>query len=767
MKILEFDTPEFVVSVFTKADLQSSWNRFCGRVHSNPKTYARYTSSSKDTRLSICNYDGKGLAEQKLFDFEIDNLWPVVYETNEHQISVKIRNCDPGSKVEIVHRSNDVVLGFYDDEDVEQGAKVIGNVDFLNNPGVFKLEFRFTKDGKIRTGFVTFDVVSPKLDTKDDYKSILRAVDEEYQNIIFRYLATTFQQFQKGSVRNDQTWMQAFELVVEDYLRNVKRIIQNPNTKARSIVTYRHIDHIRNISESVEREYQELRNKDSSLLETKYFRNQEYQLTVNTPENRFVKHTLFAIGNKLEKIFDKILADSGDNVSDSYKRVINSYKDRIRKYQGNPFFYGVGRFEGFSNLSMVLQSRMGYQQIYKDWLKLRRGIDLYNGSANIGTLQIWEIYELWCFVKMKHIVRDILGISPDAPNYDKLIVEPKDSLLNPFTDSRLEHIVTFHYPTPDDGDQSPLAQKLRAHAGDVITLHYQHTFIRTQKDNMDIRTATTEQRPDIVLNIRKASGEILLTYLYDAKYRVISDTKLDKEFELADREESDRLHGGDYPPPDSINQMHRYRDAIYYDNGSDTYSSKEVIGGYILFPGRGDEATLEERYFTKSVKSINIGAFPLYPSNNRDMEGTILKKHLSTILLDYSDKQEYVKDTIPQRGLQYVPDREYTLYGITEKLAWVMANHLYPIPLETFNKQAVNLMNCNTLVVFNDREAFEYKITKSGTQILSKDDLQAMGYPNPHHKFYFMVHLNENSNPKRLDYAEISALNIRSGILVK
>lgn len=43
--------------------------------------------------------------------------------------------------------------------------------------------------------------------------------------------------------------------------------------------------------------------------------------------------------------------------------------------------------------SLVLQSRLGYQQIYKDWLKLKRGIDLYSGAANIGTLQIWEIYE--------------------------------------------------------------------------------------------------------------------------------------------------------------------------------------------------------------------------------------------------------------------------------------------------------------------------------------------------------------------------------------
>ena len=65
---------------------------------------------------------------------------------------------------------------------------------------------------------------------------------------------------------------------------------------------------------------------------------------------------------------------------------------------------------------------------------------------------------------------------------------------------------------------------------------------------MGINTATTEQRPDIVLNIRKASGEVVLTYLYDAKYRVVNDKKLDKDFEAEDIAELEQLEGGDYPP---------------------------------------------------------------------------------------------------------------------------------------------------------------------------------------------------------------------------
>ena len=60
-----------------------------------------------------------------------------------------------------------------------------------------------------------------------------------------------------------------------------------------------------------------------------------------------------------------------------------------------------------------------------------------------------------------------------------------------------------------------------------------------------------------------------------------------KIFETQDITENTVMPRGDYPPTDAINQMHRYRDAIYYSKEHEPYRSKEVIGGYILFPGRG------------------------------------------------------------------------------------------------------------------------------------------------------------------------------------
>ena len=151
---------------------------------------------------------------------------------------------------------------------------------------------------------------------------------------------------------------------------------------------------------------------------------------------------------------------------------------------------------------------------------------------------------------------------------------------------------------------------LRLHEGDSLSLHYQHTFSRHGEDDQHIRTLTTEQRPDIILNIHH--DNTMLTYLYDAKYRVWSDTKLEREADnilLLDKDDewTANFEGADVPPADAINQMHRYRDAIYYSLPGDSRpDSKEVIGGYILFPPSSVTASRRATSARSSTASLTI-----------------------------------------------------------------------------------------------------------------------------------------------------------------
>lgn len=628
MDVLKFEQAAKDYTILIRTDsINYSWQRFVSRIREGALSYCNYTSKDEGT-LTLNN-------PLLVKTYEIAKEWvdcpPVIFETNKYQITIQFAETDERPKVK--HAKKEVEDFFFYDKDAgenSKGCKLTGDVNFLNEPGVFKLEFEYTKDGVRHNEVFTFEIVSPKLDTKNDYKKILAEVNDEYEDIVFRYLATTYQQLhENGKANTDEIWIQRFEDVIESYIKSISLIVHQPHFRQRNITEYQHADRIKRWTPRMEEEYREVKVRGLDVLEHHFFEYQEKETTIDTLENRFVKYTVERIGRRLTEVIDKILqsdnsVDMSDErkgrLSDSKREQLYSYRSRLKKLGSLQFFKLVGRFEGLKQESLVLQNRTGYVQVYKSWIKLKRGIDLYQGIANIGTLQIWEIYELWCFVKMKRLVREVMKCKPED------VEENKETMLNPFTSSKVEHVVKFWYPDTNK-------------TGDYVTLHYQHTYNR-HKDEM--HTATTEQRPDIVLNIEKVRENITLTYLYDAKYRVADDNDVN----------NDKGTLADFPMPDAINQMHRYRDAIYYGSNYKEHLAKEIIGGYILFPGRGTNERVKDRYFWKSIEQVNIGAFPLLPND----ENTLLKEHLESILM-HKTKIEQIKDSKPQRGLHYAEER--------------------------------------------------------------------------------------------------------------
>ena len=135
-----------------------------------------------------------------------------------------------------------------------------------------------------------------------------------------------------------------------------------------------------------------------------------------------------------------------------------------------------------------------------------------------------------------------------------------------------------------------------------------------------------------------------MTYLFDAKYRI-----------------ADKVNRVDTPPDDAINQMHRYRDAIYYKDYPSDVLKKEVIGGYILFPGDGEPADVEVAKFYKTIGEVNIGAFPLRPKDERNR--TLLEKFIKELIETKSSTT--VTKVIPQKGV-FVEVGDRVLIGLVK-----------------------------------------------------------------------------------------------------
>lgn len=638
MDVLRFECPhesgnyDFRLTIST-ATIEYAWERFERRVKNRSLNYCEY-KSLREGKLSLL-YPRKladGLQEQnpEVLQTEWRETYPVLFETCEYQFAVEFNHLYDTSngklQPKVKHRLKSVGEGFKFYPYGRHSGILVGSIDFLNSPGKFSFAFEYRdEDNHVATEQIEMYVASPKLDTKNDLRQITELINQEYENYVFDYLTLTFSSFSlvRAERNNNIIWLSIFKNVVDEYFRSVRFIMSRPNNKPVRKIYYSRPDRIRRWSPQQEEKYRDL-DKDAEMH---FFRYEQTENTINTRENRFVKYSLHVLGKKFREVFAEVSSIYKDMDKDE-RKALHGYNKLFRQLETASFFSKVGEFEGFRQESVILQQRSGYSQIYKAWLMLKNSLELVDGKTDIGMKKIWELYEIWCFLVMKRLIAKVLGLDLNDTEH---IHENKSEMLNTMLRSEMSHSVEF----------------INSTNGDVIRLEYQHTYNRSSKE---FKTTTTEQRPDIVVTIKKPDG-FVLTYLYDAKYRV-QDDKNDGELD-----EGVDIDLADYPLPDAINQMHRYRDAIYYAMKEDARPrGKEIIGGYILFPGRTEGDAVENRYFYKSIKQVNIGAFPLLPADEDNKEKVVLcdllEKHLKEILLD-NTAYEQIKDSIPQKGLRY------------------------------------------------------------------------------------------------------------------
>lgn len=632
MDVLRFECPDYRLTVST-ATIEYAWERFERRVKSDALSYCDYRASREGT-LSLVDPKELTKGVQELNPEVGQTEWkehhPVLFETCEYQFAVEFHNlhdtADEKHRPRVRHRMKAVGENFKFYPNGRHSGILVGSIDFLNSPGKFAFAFEYRDEqDSIQSGQMELYVASPKLDTKNDLRQITALINQEYENYVFDYLTLTFSSFSlvRAERNNSIIWLSIFRSVVDDYFKSVRFIMSRPNNKPMRKTYHARPERIRRWSQQEEERYRNM----GTDADKHYFRYEQMENTVNTRENRFVKYSLHVLGKKFREVFSEVSGLSKDMDAEERKNLAE-YTHTFRQLETSAFFQKVGEFEGFRQESTILQQRSGYSQIYKAWLMLKNSLDLVDGKTDIGMKKIWELYEIWCFLVMKRLIAKVLGLDLNDSEH---VREDKSQMLNTMVKSEMTHVVEF------DNKAN----------GDVVRLEYQHTYNRSTKE---FKTTTTEQRPDIVVTIRKPDG-FVLTYLYDAKYRV-QDDKNDCELD-----EGADIDIADYPLPDAINQMHRYRDAIYYAMKEDERPrGKEIIGGYILFPGRTEGDTIENRYFYKSIRMVNIGAFPLLPADEEHRDDVVLcdllEKHLKEILMENS-VYEHVKDSVPQKGLYY------------------------------------------------------------------------------------------------------------------
>ena len=501
-----------------------------------------------------------------------------------------------------------------------------GFINYKNEIGRSEIQIIYKVDKETRTFRFGFEVLSTKLDYHEHWRAIVEDIEREYRMLSLDYMRRTFHGFSpdQNGEHPDIVWWSVFEGEQQKFIKACKSIIDRPRHRLHGEEVYLRADKLKQTPHNIENRLAEHRKEPAYL-----YRVEQHILSNDTQENRFLKFALHQISKRYEELRQRI--EAVKTASNTMKAAMLATSETLKRLQHHPFFRTIGRFKGINQESMVLQKATGYSQVYRTWNLLRRAYSLNDGLYRLQSKDIATLYEIWCFIEVSHIVKAQLHLEDED-------VEHRN---------RMEMNGIFSWEL-GKGEHSRIL--FRKDGVELAELVYNPKNADTENDNVgmkDLVVPTVPQKPDIVLQLTKNDLQqgMKMTYLFDAKYRI--DGK-------------DR--GVDVPPEDAINQMHRYRDAIYYKDYDANALKKEVIGGYILFPGDGEPNDVAVSKFYKTIKEVNIGAFPLRP---KDVENRKLLENFIDELI-HTKSYETIANVIPQKGA-YVEVGNRVLIGLVKE----------------------------------------------------------------------------------------------------
>ena len=503
---------------------------------------------------------------------------------------------------------------------------LIGSLDFVNSPGKFRLTIEYKIQGETKEIVLEWLVASEKMDVERDLELITKTIKEANPGLVHAFLAKTLTESGvslNGGKQDENVWYALLLKVFGEYRQSVEIIVHRPHLKYVPHADYLRAERIKRWSPSLANNFNEM---NPARREAALFRSERTDPEVDTVENRFVLFTLKSLATSLDEF--ATACSEHDSVSSEYVDKMRERRDELIKLAANPFFRSVGRFSGFKQESLALQRKPGYSKIYAAWITLQQALDPNESGVDIGYRPISSLYEFWCFLTIRNKIadsnefgvqlKDLQPIFGDLDDLGGLFDDPDEKS----APSQLNKLV-YEFNETNGGSRK-------------IQLTYQQSYGTSAESGT--MAYLNPQRPDIVLTIidtSKPGGEGVYSYIFDAKYRIRPTKSEDAPDETTS---------------EAINAMHQYRDAILYRRQKgDKHLSREIIGAYVLYPGRPEP---DSKDYGEVIASENIGAIPLLPSE-RKPDGsyqTDARGHHGEERLD-SFLQNILKLTSPEQHL--------------------------------------------------------------------------------------------------------------------
>jgi hypothetical protein len=516
---------------------------------------------------------------------------PVFFENRLYEFDFQFSGGKAIRDARIIHWRSDVQDAFR-----LVGNSLRGSINFGNDIGWFRLG---VECGGGRKQYLSFEVLPTKMDMAGDFDLINTAIDTTYPLWRFSFARRTELELATSRKPHEHfplLWLALFKSLRTELEKAVKLVCRSPHSRLLPQERFLRPDRLKGrlsarLEEQVTAQCLNEETHQRHRVETR-------RLSVDTPENRFVKMVLIRCSRNLANFVSK--ARRSDNVpeqgrlSPTFFDELTSWTKPLEQRLAEPLFREVGDFSGMSQESLVLHHRAGYVKVYRIWQELKLYLDFFGGHASASMKSIADLYEVWCLLEIRRMLAD-LGFRENETR--------KAALRTSVFEKELVNGMgtAFHLVRPGDGLEIRLA----------------HEPVFGSHRNNNIYSFTTSQKPDILLEATFPEGR-RMRWIFDAKYRIAPE---DNEW--------DRI------PDDAINQMHRYRDAlIHLEDANDGIAEKSrpVVGAFVLYPGyfQGEEGP---NPYQKGIDAVGIGGFPLLPGR----ENRWLKEFLTSKFGDLSE----------------------------------------------------------------------------------------------------------------------------------
>lgn len=521
---------------------------------------------------------------------------------------------------------------------------------------------------------IELEVQSVKSGYRNDYRDMLELITEKCTDLLLHANSPVSQHFEIDYSRDSQTLYQKFAFIksvigTDEFTEAIHRIVTTPVTKWTEINEEKDIRNARRYSNTNIKEILK-GGKRTKLPDTHYLGRYGIDTlperittirktdSVDTPENRFIKHAL--------ENFLKFCTDINKKAKEfGHKKMETESGLMIRELESHlhhTIFKDISRPTTLKLNSPVLQRKEGYREVLRVWLMFdlaakliwKGGDDIYSG----GKKDIATLYEYWLFFKLLDLFQSIFEIEPK--DISDLIQETADGLNLQIKQGKFTALRGVY----DSGNR-----KLN------IRFNYNRSF-SGKKTYPDSGSWTTTLRPDYTLSFwpfgisesEAETQELIVHIHFDAKYKIANltdyleknDNKKSRDFgeiKPFDLEEvkwdiiSENLVKSNFAVWDNknrlklkslfweeIKEMGIFREELFDDlienvqqsiyneekaeNSKGIYKNADLLkmhaykdairrtgGAYVLYPG---DKSINQKGFHEIIPGL--GAFPVKPS---------------------------------------------------------------------------------------------------------------------------------------------------------